>query len=642
VLCLELLTNGTVAAATPERGATGGDAVAHVSRTSASMVGRGEIKGLTQAETPAGNRLADAPLTLSDASMVPADQILAPPPTPSPIYAFSSGTTSSTRVDIGGWPADSNVAASRTHICITTRGAFACYTKSGLLVSPGQGLSARPYTAQAFFTASGLPIGTPNGGGTDYAKDARIVFDHYRKRFFMDFETREPIARLMIAVSKSEDPRDGWWTYADVVGTATYPFHDYQWVGVNASWFLVSDPICPGAGNCPITKHFMYPAGKLASGQAYVRSAWTATSNGVVISNGAVPCDHDTFTNDSFYVDREDDTHVNVWAVRSGTIYRRTVSVQTSTNAINGPELGGGTVIYTNIGRTAQNCEYRNGRIVFVSNDGHTWGGQSTPNNAIRLVRLNVSGYFNFFPIVTVEIDRIFGKASASDPPGSVFDYGWPAVATNGNGDIVIGEIRSNASIYPEIRGSVWFAGQSDISSGVSVQASSSPLGSYHMAGASADPSTLGVYISQQYGSTSPGWRIRVAKILGKLAPDLIAVSVQAPATLHHGQTYTAYIRILNQGDATMPASQATLRLSTDRVVSTTDTLLKTFSVPSLAPSQITPVAVTFKVPAQQPAGNYFLGPMLDSSAVASEYSETNNQNPFLAGAHGNLAEVVD
>jgi hypothetical protein len=625
--------------------------VARTTVTTASMVGQGEIRGLTVASspTPVSSRAvhfaASQTLSVAGADELRPTSPAAPPPTPSATYAFSSGTTSSTRVDVGGSPADSNVAASRTHLCITTRAAFACYTKGGKLVSLGAGFSARPYSAKEFFQKSGLPIGTALDGSTsNVAKDGRIVFDQYRNRFFMDFQTREPLGRLMIAVSKSQDPRDGWWTYADLVGDATLFTHDYQKIGVNASFFLVSDATCKGAGDCPVWKNFMYSAGDLTAGRRYTRGEWhVPASNGVPGSNGSAPCDHDTPIADAFWVNRDDDTHVSVWAVRSGAVYRRKVVVQTSTSEVNGVQLGGSPVKYNNIGRTPQNCEYRNGKIVWVSNDGHTWSGQSQPSDAVRLGRLNVSQYFASIPSVTVEIDRIFGRASASDPSGSVFDYGWPAVAANANGDIVVGEIRSNATIYPELRASAWFAGQPDISSSVSLQTSSSPLTDFHMAGASADPSTSGVYVSQQYGSgpSSPVWRVRVAKVLGAVYPDLISTLLQAPSTLHHGPTYSATVTILNQGDKTMPASQATLRLSSNNTINTIDALLKTFSVPSLVPNQSTSVVVEFKIANSQPTGAYFLGVMLDSGPAATEYSETNNQDPFLAGNHGNVAVSV-
>jgi CARDB len=634
-------------------------AVARVVTTTTSMGGRGEIHGVVlvapgdapdgdpgSVETPTtpgdpdGAALAGEPDSAVLAVAQAARRAFGPvdiPTTPNPTYAFSSGTSASTRVDIGGTPADSTLAVSRTHVCITTRGAFACYTKGGLLVSPGAGLAARPYTAKEFFAQSGLPIATASDGSTwNVAKDGRIVFDQVRNRFFMDFQSREPTVRLMIAVSKSEDPRDGWWTYADVVGDATLFLQDYQKIGVNSSSFLVANGMCKGKGDCPVTKNFLYSASDLAAGHPYTRSEWHAPG-----SNGAAPCDHDTTSTDAFWVNRDDDTHVSVWAVRNGNVYRRTVTAQSSTNAVDGMQLGGSAVVYTNIGWTPQNCVYRDGKIVWVANDGHTWSGQATPSNAIQVGRLNVSQYFAAVPKVTVELDRIYGRASAGDPSGAVFDYGWPAVATNANGDIVVGEIRSNATIYPQVRASVWFAGQPDVSPSALLQTSSSPMKDFHMAGASADPSTAAVYVSQQYSAPSVNFRISVAKMLGALHPDLIPTQVQVPSSLHHGQTFSATVTILNQGDTTMPASQATLRLSSDNSVSTADTLLMTFSVPALTPNQSMPVVVDFKVAGNQPEGSYFLGAMLNSAAVGTEYSATNNQNPFLAGDHGNTPVSV-
>src|SRR5262245_3665458 len=288
-----------------------------------SMAANGEIAGATFANRgPAPADIESRPDRVRPAGqVVPRETAQARhatlAATPAPTFAFSSGTGSA-QVSVGGSPADSNVAVSRTNICITTRGAFACYTKAGTLVAPGAGLSASPYSAADFFAASGLPIGTPG------AKDGRIVFDQYRMRFFMDFQTRENPGRIMIAVSKSEDPRDGWWTYADTVGDSTYFTHDYQKIGVNAKYFLVSDAVCVGAGDCPLWKNFMYSANSLASGSGDTRSEWDSPA-----ANGSSPCVDWASTYDSFWVNRDDDTHVSVWSVgNDGTVYRRTTTVQ--------------------------------------------------------------------------------------------------------------------------------------------------------------------------------------------------------------------------------------------------------------------------------------------------------------------------
>jgi hypothetical protein len=551
-----------------------------------------------------------------------------------PTYFFDTGTGAS-RIDVGGNPADANVAASRTHVCVTARAAFACYTKGGQLVSPGPGLAARPYTAKQFFESfPGIGTIVSVNGDTNFAKDGRVVFDQaVLQRFFLVFQSREATARLLIAVSRSEDPRDGWWAYADTVGAPDQLAHDYQRIGVNATHLLVSNNMISTwmNGSFTGTRHLLYPAADLAAGRPLTRTEWSHPS-----AHNAVPCTHDTRTTDAFWVHRDDDTHMSVWGLRNGVVTGRQVTVESSTPAVDGVQLGGTPIVYTNIGRAPQNAQYRRGKIVLVSNDGHTWSDQSSPNNAVRLVQLDVSRFYSATsPSVAVERDRIFGRASTGDRRGAIFDYGWPAVAANELGDVVVGSVRSNSTIFPNLRGSVWFAGQPDIAPSVSIATSTSPLSQWHMAGASADPSTSGVYLAQQFGTTSPPWRIRVVKMLGEVLPDLIATKVTAPTTIVAGTSGSVRVTILNQGDASMPASLGELRLSTDNVITTGDTLLATFLVPALALNQVFEPDVPFTAPSGGPLSAY-VGVILDSTSVAMEYSEANNANPFLAGNHGN------
>jgi len=587
--------------------------------------------------------------------------------TPSPTYSFDTGTSATERISIGGSPADANVAASSTHVCVTARGAFACYTKGGTLVAPGPRLSPRPYEVKDFFTQSGITANPVVNDGKGFAKDGRVVFDQYRKRFFMAFQTREEHPRLLIAVSKSEDPRDGWWIYADNVETADANGQDYMRFGINGTHFIISNKMKKCTGTYPnppkifdpwicnwvSTRHLMYTASDLAAGPQLYGSSYSRSEPQPNLPNDAAPCVHDSYTDDAFWVSRDDDTHLSVWAVRNGKATSQKVTIQTSTQVVNDPpQLGGGTVDYNSTMRFAvQNCQYRNDRIMFVSNDGHTWSGQSSPNNAVRLVRLNVSQYFAASPSVTVEIDRLFGRAGTGDPAGVIFDYGWPAVAANTNGDIVVGSVRSNASIYPELRANVWFDGQPDLSSGVSLATSSSPLTAFHMAGASADPSTNGVYLAQQYGATSPAWRIRVTKMLGQVLPDVIATKValaDEKASKGKPKTRSVTVTVVNQGDGPMPESSGKLHLSTDNVINLLapdappeDPTIATFSVPALAPNQTATLSVPIAIGpgGTQPPGNYYVGVELYSDAT--EYSKANNINPFLFGNHGNAPITI-
>ena len=324
-------------------------------------------------------------------------------PWPNPTTTFDTGTGAQ-NIRLGGDPADCNVAVSSTHVCITARGAFACYTKAGVPVSPGPGFNATPYPADAFFEQSGISQILAVDMSSNTTKDARVVFDINRKRFFMVFQTREKLARLLIGVSKSEDPSDGFFVYADPVGTPGEDGHDYQRVGVNSNNLLVSDDmqkLVDPTTNAHVftrTRHLMYSAEDLATNNGIHRGEWEN-----VAASDAAPCVHDSPCTDAFWVHRDDPTHASVWGVRDGKVSTVQFSIQTSSGAINGVQEGNqvvdyGSVIHWNV----QNAQYRDGKIVFASNDGITWPGQSGPNSVVRLVQVDVSQFFDAKPAVTV------------------------------------------------------------------------------------------------------------------------------------------------------------------------------------------------------------------------------------------------
>ncbi len=440
-------------------------------------------------------------------------------PWPNPTTSFDTGTGAQS-IRLGGDPADCNVAVSSTHVCITARGAFACYTKGGELVSPGPGFNATPYPANTFFEQSGISkiLSVDVNPLSDTTKDARVVFDINRKRFFMVFQTREKLARLLIGVSKSEDPSDGFFVYADPIGTPGEDGHDYQRVGVNSNNLLVSDDmekLVDPATNAHVftrTRHLMYSAEDLATNNGIHRGEWEN-----VAASNAAPCVHDSPCTDAFWVHRDNATQASVWGVRNGKVSTVQFSIQTSSGAINGVQAGGQVVDYGSvINWEVQNAQYRDGKIVFASNDGITWPGQSHPSSVVRLMQLDVSHFFDAKPSVTVLKDRIYGLANADDPPGSLFDYGWPAVAANANGDIVVGCVRSNPTIFTQFRSSVWYRNNPDISPSVLIAQSAAALSSYHMAGVCADPSSGGVYVAQQFGVADQSifWQIRVAEMM--------------------------------------------------------------------------------------------------------------------------------
>jgi hypothetical protein len=105
--------------------------------------------------------------------------------------------------------------------------------------------------------------------------------------------------------------------------------HDYQWLGVNATHLLVANIQVGTAGKT--THHYMYTTPDLGAGKPYSRSE-VSFAAGVQ----AVPCVHESYTTDAFWIRRDDDAHASVWAVRGGQLSSKQFAIQKSTGQVNG------------------------------------------------------------------------------------------------------------------------------------------------------------------------------------------------------------------------------------------------------------------------------------------------------------------
>ena len=607
-------------------------------------------------------------------------------PITAPKWAFSSGAI------VGGNPADTNVAASSTHICITTRAGFKCFAKSGTPVSPGtadcdslgrpvrpEAFAAGEQLAREFFSRSCRYV--PPDTATGSTKDGRIVFGSTYQRFFMVFQNRisqNKPARLLIAVSKSEDPRDGWWTYIDEVG-GNNNSEDYQFLGVNSSILVVSNKMkTMDANNAAIqlwTDHTIYGVAELAEGNtSYVKKIWPPYNVSKVCDgcaeqppfspyspsspppekNTSAPeflaaaCVHESATTDFFWVHRDDNSSATVFGRRDGKVKSLAVPLRSAFNPVDGKQMDNDVtdttpapaIVYTDgAGANYQNCVFRNNKLVAVANIGQKWSNNPAGNvvsNAVRLIRLDVSDFFATPGSVSVEIDRIFGKSSPGDPTDAIFDYGWPAVATNSVGDIVVGSVRSRQTMFPEQRASIWLHGESDMRPSVSIRTGLDMAGGkYHMAGAAADPATDAVYLAQEY-PVSGNKRVWITKMLGKNQPDVIALSLTLPSTVVRGAVHAGSLTIMNQGDAAMPDFKVSVHLSTDDTITPFDLALDSFAIRGLEPGKTAVVPLSIPIPRASNAGPYYVGARLDIDDVAVEHSDKNNANPFLKSGRGN------
>ena len=77
----------------------------------------------------------------------------------------------------GGFPADAQIAVSTSHVVVTNRQLMRYYDKNGNAAASSIG-------STTFFTA-GLSLKDAAGNAIDRFNDLRVIFDSYRKRFWV-------------------------------------------------------------------------------------------------------------------------------------------------------------------------------------------------------------------------------------------------------------------------------------------------------------------------------------------------------------------------------------------------------------------------------------------------------------------------
>src|SRR6267142_4023598 len=140
---------------------------------------------------------------------------------------------------VKGNPSDAQVAASSTHVIVTFESSMAWYGKSGVKQGELTNFDLFHPLLTTLAPAVGMAGYCVNKGTScvQTQSDFRVIFDEYRKRFWaLDgagiYLANNPpgTARgiFMVAVSKSEDPKDGWYLY---------------WVDAVAHWGKANDKV---------------------------------------------------------------------------------------------------------------------------------------------------------------------------------------------------------------------------------------------------------------------------------------------------------------------------------------------------------------------------------------------------------------
>lgn len=108
--------------------------------------------------------------------------------------------------------------------------------------------------------------------------------------------------------------------------------------------------------------------------------------------------------------------------------------------------------------------------------------------------------------------------------------------------------------------------------------------------------------------------------------PDMIASILNAPTSANAGQQITVMSSIKNQGlGAATTTSTARIYISSDSIITTSDTLLCTAAVGTLAAGASQIVSCTGTIPMNIYGGNVYVGVLADSTNTVAETNEANN-----------------
>ena len=426
-------------------------------------------------------------------------------------------------LSMGGQASDSQLSVSTTHVIVTARDALAFYTKSGLKV---WGVTE----GKAFFTANGIP----DNGSSWGIFDMRTVYDAYRQRFFITGLYESPTgSQLVVAISKTTDPTQGFWTFA-----FDDPYHgapnwvsgdsgDYDVIGVGPTVYLAAANWGGSSGFKGVVL-YMFDAAAMASGNSpswWVFYNWTNPDGSLpYIIQPAVHHGSTGASNTVWFAQKWGNNAVvehvdNPLQFNQGGFWNSVPLTGTSPAAlVDGPQKGVTNPTPPPLGMGKQigdaflKAAWRSSKL-YLSGSNTMLSG-STTLSAGRVMRINLSNF-------TTEIDRTFGIASQGDPVGSKFYYGWAGIEVNKNQDFVISTSRTNSTIFPELRISQWLHTDSDIESSTLLKSGEAP---YHegsvclpnspgwtwecwgeLTGESVDPSDdTGIWVTQEYPVVVP------------------------------------------------------------------------------------------------------------------------------------------
>jgi hypothetical protein len=610
-------------------------------------------------------------------------------PTPPPNEVFGQGLT----------PSDPQISAGANFLVSTAYDQIGFYDKAGNLLIRDKNNQpiAYPISTLEFFKNltndinANLNLPPPstgatvaNGWGITHYYDSRTIYDSYRKRFWIIALARNDKAlgqtdpflqgarrgKIAVAVSLTEDPRDGWNTYwweseyDDALCNNPIPCigehgSDYPSIGISKLYVTTEN----GGGNKTIGHFYPYvtvfPADQLANGCAQ------NCVNGVAFwdfvnedgspnpSNLIQPAVHHgnayplmAFFATNFQGDGK--AWLSAWMYFNGKMFLSSVPISAYSGPVDAPQQATAAFVnpyplrIANVGNNVLKASFRGTKLYATFSDCKLWPGQPLCMTAIRLVRADVGN------MVAPEIDRTFGERNVNDPPSvTAVSYGTPALEVNKNGDIVVVYIRAGTTLFGEARYSVFRHNAPDISPSAVLQVgqgviggdcTASPckgIGNLDVGGISVDGGDdTAIWIAHGYSNNVNSWNIAIGKVLGRPQTDLNSVSLTY--SIGRGRitplpTVLAMVNVSNTGDSSVASAQVGLYLFASFDAPAPLYTLKEFTMGPLAAAGGTASknVGALLTPNIKP-GTYVIGMIVDPHNHLTEYSKINNQ--YLAG----------
>jgi hypothetical protein len=461
-----------------------------------------------------------------------------------------------------GWR-DPQIAVGHNFVIVTTNTLIGYYTKDGKLLTakpwvwPGHPAPTlqNPVSTSTFFASLkpslaanlNLPAGVdPKVFGFDAFYDTRVIFDPWRGRFWIgaiainsntknEKSAQNPSGlvltpaqrgsrrtKILIAVSRTEDPRDGWhyywWDGTKDDGQCNYGENctgevfipgdsgDYPYIGIDSNFLIQTnivgnrDPLTGKQTNRLYAMATVVDANALAAGDGLPVTlrpgnnvfgdvyAPLYTSDGRQYTGAVQPALH--LTNDTggslFLVG----LHTDADAPDNG-IYRHNVTVWTRGawvsqlvitqvpiaawgDAVMAPQASDATVPnplplkFRNA--SIFSATYRNKLLYLAFGDSGPGSGGSI--EAMRVVRIPVLEDTNAERTSPAKgyLDRRLPATTAGTA-----HYGWPALTATANGAMVLAYQRTSPTQFPDVRYNVWHAGKSGPDPSVEAKAGQMP-----------------------------------------------------------------------------------------------------------------------------------------------------------------------